>query len=110
MPVFPLIRNMLWSGACVFAGAAGSVVAEDGESAALFTRRVEPIFREKCLACHGEDEEAREGGLDLRSLQTVARGGDSEDPGVVPMHPDRSSVYLSVTRRENAFSAMPAKE
>ena len=101
---------MLWSGACVFAGAAGSVVAEDGESAALFTRRVEPIFREKCLACHGEDEEAREGGLDLRSLQTVARGGDSEDPGVVPMHPEQSSVYLAVTRSENAFSAMPPKE
>ena len=105
MPVFPLIRNMLWSGLCIFAGAAGSAVAEDGESAALFTRRVEPIVREKCLACHGEDEEAREGGLDLRSLQKVAHGGDSENPGVVPMHPEQSSVYLAVTRSENAFSA-----
>ena len=96
---------MLWSGLCIFAGAAGSVVAEDGENATLFTRRVEPTVRKKCLACHGEDEGAREGGLDLRSLQTAAHGGDSENPSVVPMHPEQSSVYLAVTRSENAFSA-----
>ena len=76
----------------------------------LFVRRIVPLLREKCLACHGDDVEAREGGLDLRSLQTVARGGDSEEPGVVPMHPDRSSVYLAVTRNDDAFSAMPPKE
>ena len=73
----------------------------------LFVRRIVPLLREKCLACHGEDVEAREGGLDLRSLQTVAGGGDSEDPGVVPMHPERSSVYLAATRSDDVFSALP---
>lgn len=76
----------------------------------LFVRRIVPLLREKCFACHGDDVDSREGGLDLRSLQTVARGGDSEEPGVVPMHPDRSSVYLAVTRNDDAFSAMPPKE
>ncbi len=96
---------MVWIQAFFFIGTAGSVVAEDGESAALFTRRIKPLFREKCLACHGEDKEAKEGGFDLRSLQTAAHGGDSGAPGVVPMHPEQSSVYLAVTRSENAFSA-----
>mgnify|MGYP001583211801 FL=1 len=90
---------------------AGMAFTERNEtSEQLFVRRIVPLLREKCLACHGDDVEAREGGLDLRSLQTVARGGDSEEPGVIPMHPDRSSVYLAVTRNDDAFSAMPPKE
>ena len=90
---------------------AGMAFTERNEtSEQLFVRRIVPLLREKCLACHGDDVEAREGGLDLRSLQAVARGGDSEEPGVVPMHPDRSSVYLAITRNDDAFSAMPPKE
>lgn len=101
-------RTILGFGFLVFAGVA--VSAEYDESALLFTRHIAPLFREKCLACHGEDVEAREGGLDLRSLQAVIDGGDSEDPGVVPMHPEHSSVYRAVTRTDDAFSAMPPKE
>ena len=101
-------RTILGFSLLVFAGVA--VSAEYDESALLFTRHIAPLFREKCLACHGEDVEAREGGLDLRSLQAVTDGGDSEDSGVVPMHPEHSSVYRAVTRTDDAFSAMPPKE
>ena len=66
--VLPFSRNMVWVGLFVLIGTAGSVVAEDGENAALFTRRIAPLFREKCLACRGEGKEARESGLDLLSL------------------------------------------
>ena len=45
---------MVWIVVFVLVGTAGLVVVEDSESAALFTRRIEPLFREKCLACHGE--------------------------------------------------------
>ena len=101
-------RTILGFGLLVFAGVA--VSAEFDESALLFTRHIVPLFREKCLACHGEDVEAREGGLDLRSLQAVTDGGDSESPSVVPMHPEHSAVYRAVTRTDDAFSAMPPKE
>ena len=101
-------RTILGFGFLVFAGVA--VSAEYDESALLFTRHIAPLFREKCLACHGEDVEAREGGLDLRSLQAVTDGGDSESPSVVPMHPEHSAVYRAVTRTDDAFSAMPPKE
>ena len=66
--VLPFSRNMMWVGLFVLIGTAGSVVAEDGENAALFTRRIAPLFREKCLTCRGEGKEARESGLDLLSL------------------------------------------
>ena len=101
-------RTILGFSLLVFAGVA--VSAEYDESALLFTRHIAPLFREKCLACHGEDVEAREGGLDLRSLQAVTDGGDSESPSVVPMHPEHSAVYRAVTRTDDAFSAMPPKE
>ena len=94
----------------LFAQPAVALAERNEMSEQLFVRRIVPLLREKCLACHGDDVEAREGGLDLRSLQAVARGGDSEEPGVVPMHPDRSSVYLAITRNDDAFSAMPPKE
>ena len=94
----------------LFAQPARPLAEKNEMSEQLFVRRIVPLLREKCLACHGDDVDSREGGLDLRSLQTVARGGDSEEPGVVPMYPDRSSVYLAVTRNDDAFSAMPPKE
>ncbi|MEO2001978.1 MAG: DUF1549 domain-containing protein, partial [Pirellulales bacterium] len=94
----------------LFAQPAMDLAERNETSEQLFVRRIVPLLREKCFACHGDDVDSREGGLDLRSLQTVARGGDSEEPGVVPMHPDRSSVYLAVTRNHDAFSAMPPKE
>ena len=75
--MFPFNRNMVWIVVFVLVGTAGLVVVEDSESAALFTRRIEPLFREKCLACHGEDKETEENGLDLWSLQTATHGGRS---------------------------------
>ena len=58
----------------LFAQPAMALTKRNGASEQLFVRRIVPLLREKCLACHGDDVEAREGGLDLRSLQTVTRG------------------------------------
>lgn len=83
----------------------------DGDrSEVLFARRIAPLLREKCLACHGAPTNDIEGGLDLRSLAAMTAGGDSEEPGVVPGKPTDSSVYLAAVRAEDAFSAMPPKE
>lgn len=76
----------------------------------LFTRRIAPLLREKCLGCHGEKPDEIEGGLDLRSIETLTVGGDSEEPGIVPGKPESSSIYLAAARREEIFSAMPPKE
>ncbi len=47
------------------------------ESSALnFETHVRPILREHCFDCHGANEEL-EGGLDLRLVRFMLRGGDS---------------------------------
>lgn len=91
-------------------------VADDGseieydKSEILFARRIAPLLREKCVACHGEKPDEIEGGFDVRSLQALTAGGDSEEPGIVPGKPQDSSIYLAAERGEDAFSAMPPKE
>lgn len=80
------------------------------ESEVLFARRIAPLFREKCLGCHGLDPEMIEGGIDIRSIMPLITGGDSGEAGVVPGQPEKSSIYLAVLRDEEEFSAMPPKE
>ena len=46
-------------------------------AAVTFERDVLPLFEKHCLECHGGD--ATKGDLDLRTLASVARGGESGD-------------------------------
>lgn len=58
--------------------------------AALFAQDILPIFQSKCFTCHGNGK--KKGGLDLRTLESVKRGGDS-GAGVVAGKSDRSTVW-----------------
>lgn len=84
--------------------------APPSEADLLFVRRVAPLLREKCLACHGEPEAAIEGGLDLRSPAGAFAGGDSGVAGIDLNAPEKSPLLLAVMRHEEEFSAMPPKE
>jgi mono/diheme cytochrome c family protein len=75
----------------------------------LFVRRIQPLFAEKCLACHGNEPKIK-GGLDMRTLQTVLKGGDSEQTSLVPGKPDQSPLYLASLRTHEDWEAMPPKE
>ncbi len=75
----------------------------------LFVARVWPIFQAKCLPCHGAGKELA-GGLDLRSLAAATRGGDSEQPALVPGRKEESSLWRAISRRDPDYSAMPPKE
>lgn len=90
-----------------------SVEASPGEASPgeqLFVRRLVPLFHEKCLSCHGQDESKIKGGFDLRSLDSVLKGGDSELPGIVTGKPEESPLYLASTREHEDWEAMPPKE
>jgi mono/diheme cytochrome c family protein len=83
--------------------------AED--PAALFVRRVLPLLQEKCLACHGKDEKKIKGDLDLRTREATLKGGESGDPAIVAGQPEKSPLYLSVTRQHaDDWEPMPPKE
>ncbi len=78
---------------------------------ARFAIEVWPLFQQRCLPCHGQKPDEIEGDLDMRSREGLLRGGGSEQPAVVPGDPNKSPLYMAITRRhEDQWSPMPPKE
>ncbi len=76
----------------------------------LFVQHIQPLFKAKCLPCHGDDEEKMKAGLDLRTRATMLEGGDSLAASVVPGRPDESPLFLALTREHQNWEPMPPKE
>jgi hypothetical protein len=85
------------------------VPARAADKGDLFTTRVQPLLKTKCLPCHGNDLQKLRGGLDLRTRAGLLKGGDSGKPAVVPGQPDQSPLLLAVTRKDPDL-AMPPME
>ena len=67
------------------------------EAERLFALTVFPVMQAKCFGCHGTDPDDLKGDLDLRTLEATLRGGESEEPAVIPHDADNSSLYQAVT-------------
>ena len=90
---------------------AGAVPTTDPDYAGvLFAGRIWPLLHDKCLACHGNDEDKIKGGLDLRTFAAAREGGNSDKPAIVPGKPAESPFYLAVTRTHEDWKEMPPKE
>lgn len=63
----------------------------------LFEQHIRPILLKSCIECH--DEEKREGGLVLTTLEGLLEGGDS-GPAIVPGMPDES-LLIEALRYES---------
>ena len=75
----------------------------------LFATKVLPLLKARCTACHGDDSEKTESGLDLTSRDGLLKGGDSAKPAIVPGKPDDSPLYIAVLRKDPDL-VMPPKE
>ncbi|WP_286177782.1 PSD1 and planctomycete cytochrome C domain-containing protein [Stieleria mannarensis] len=69
-----------------------------------FEEQILPILEDRCLYCHGEDEQ--ESGLRLDLRARMLRGGDSGLPAVVPGKPDKSYL-VEVINHVDEDMAMP---
>jgi hypothetical protein len=58
-----------------------------------YEKHVLPILQRACVSCHGA---RKRGGLDLRTLTALERGGDS-GPGVKRGSPDDSPLWESIS-------------
>jgi uncharacterized membrane protein len=75
-------------------------------SVAFFTSRVEPIFDDKCVQCHGPQK--KKGKLRLDTFDYVMQGG--KDGSVVkPGDLKNSELYRRVTLPRDSKDAMPAE-
>jgi len=104
-------RCWFWLGALgLTLGQAPLPAADTSPVEQLFVRRIAPLLAEKCLACHGRAGEKIKGGFDLRSRSTTLLGGESGKPGIITGEPQRSPLYLAVTRSHVNWEPMPPKE
>ena len=77
----------------------------------LFAHKIMPMFKAKCLACHGEDSKKIKSGFDMRTYSGLLKGGESEEPSIVPGKPLQSPLYIAVKREhEDRWEPMPPKE
>ena len=84
--------------------------ADEVAADVLFARKIQPLFKVKCLTCHGDDPKKLKGELDMRTRAGLLAGGESEEPVLVPGKALASPLFLAVTREyEDDWSAMPPK-
>ena len=73
-----------------------------------FNLDVRPILADKCYACHGPDDEHREGGLRL-DIKTSAFGeADSGERAIVPRDLEASELYVRLTEEDEDMRMPPA--
>ena len=80
-----------------------NAIADDEE---FFEARIRPVLHDRCIGCHGVDEQ--QGGLRLDSRNAILKGGES-GPALVPGNP-QESLLLKAIRYEEAELKMPPPE
>lgn len=94
MPFSSLIGNILFASCLLVATAGQSAEKVD------FNREVRPILAGKCYACHGPDEDKREGGLRLDVRE------DAVAEVIVPGNPEASEFWQRIIA-EDPDDVMP---
>ena len=82
-----------------FANFAFSKEPTEGEK--LFSLHIKPLFTEKCMACHGDDPKKIKSEFDMRTRESILRGGEIfEDEVLIPGQGEKSYLYILSTRVE----------
>lgn len=105
LAVMPLICGMIVSGVNSCWGEEPARV----ERAYSFQRDILPILSKNCFACHGPDEEHREGGLRL----DLEAGGiatlESGSRAIVPGKPEESELIARIQEADETLRMPPVK-
>lgn len=90
------------------ADASGSASGDEPERIS-FDRQIRPILSDRCYACHGPDEAARQGGLRLDLKEGAFGAGDSGETAIVPGDASASELVARI-RSEDESQRMPPAE
>ncbi|QDS94462.1 Planctomycete cytochrome C [Roseimaritima multifibrata] len=78
--------------------AAGALnVSADESAERLFTLKVLPLLKDKCLGCHGGDEADVKGDFSVLDRDALLHGGESEEPSIVPGKPEEGTLVAAIT-------------
>ncbi len=87
-----------------------TVAEEVSEGEKLFALKIKTLLVEKCNACHGDNPDEIEGGLNTLSREGLLKGGDGYGEDVlIPGEGEKSFLYVATTRKEAGYE-MPPKE
>src|SRR5438128_4037085 len=86
--------------AAFLVSSASRYLSEDGGSVPRFEREVLPILQANCVTCHGE--KLKKNGLDLRTLDSLLKGGES-GPAVTPGSAKDSLLFRKISAGEMPF-------
>ncbi|MEM9940818.1 MAG: PSD1 and planctomycete cytochrome C domain-containing protein [Planctomycetota bacterium] len=92
----------------VFAVPADADEVSKGEK--LFALRIQPLFAQKCLACHGQIEGEIDAEFDMRTRESIVKGGINFGNKVVITGSGEQSLLYIVTTRKKLDYEMPPKE
>src|SRR4051812_22347972 len=93
-------RNLILRSGLLLLGSAGFAWAQASQaSGQLFDSRVQPIFEQRCFACH--NQRTSSSGLSLMSRESLLTGGN-RGPAIVPGKPDES-VMIQAVRQDGAL-------
>jgi mono/diheme cytochrome c family protein/DNA-binding beta-propeller fold protein YncE len=81
--------------------------AAAGEAAVSYRTDIQPIFRRRCQGCH--QPAADKGKYVMTNFERLVRGGESEDPAIVPGKPDESYLVQQITP-EDGKAQMPKEK
>ncbi len=76
--------RLLRSLPCAFLLLSIPVQGADPGARVDFNFDIRPLLTDRCFSCHGPDDKARKGGLDLRSREQAIKGGKSGKASIVP--------------------------
>lgn len=79
-----------------------------GEGVQFFEMKIRPLFEANCYECHGFNE--RKGGLQLNSRSDVLRGGNSDEPAIVPGDPDKSLLIKAIHHTDPDLQMPPKRK
>jgi len=88
----------------------GSAKAADipAKELIFFEQKIRPVLEENCLRCHSQAKKQK-GGLLLDRKAGWMKGGDSEEPVIIPGNPDESLLVLMIQQHPDV-EAMPPKK
>ncbi len=85
----------------------GTITAADTNQALNFNRDVRPILSKHCFACHGPDEQSRQGGFRLDVRDSAVTKVDSGKPPNVPGDLNSSELIRRIQSAEDSERMPP---
>ncbi len=73
-----------------------------------YDRQIRPLLADNCYACHGPDENHREGGFRLDQKDSAIAEADSGTPPIVPGDAESSEIYLRMVIDDEDLRMPPA--